>query len=105
VPDQLLDKMLSKDALKGEFELLAKSLRQMSRQSAADIFDGLAASVADIPEDIFAEHQQLFDDLRGLDCYDEMLLDIGVAYFPATAERFLRDFIAKQSGAPNVPAT
>jgi hypothetical protein len=92
-----LDELLPRDCLKEEFAALAGSMRQMLRQSTAEVFDRLAASVSEIPEDVFAEHRELFDDPHGLDCYEEMLLSIGFDYFPDTAERFLRDFIASQT--------
>jgi hypothetical protein len=91
------DEVFPRDYLKEEFELLANSSRQMSRPATAEIFDRLAASVSKIPDDVFAEHRQLFDDLRARDSYDEMVLSIGLDYFPDSAERFLRDFIAKQT--------
>jgi hypothetical protein len=80
-----------------EFKLLAESCGLMGRQRAADIYGRLAASVADVPADVFEEHRQLFDDLRGIDCWDEMVLSVGLDYFPETAEKFIRDFIAEQT--------
>jgi hypothetical protein len=92
-----LNKLLTRADLQQEFELLADGCRKMARQNAAEAFERLAVSSPSIPADVFAEHIQLFDDLRARDCYDEMVLSIGFDYFPESAERFIRDFIARQT--------
>jgi hypothetical protein len=92
-----LDQVLARDHLKEEFEMLAKSQHQMGRPRAAAIFDRIASSIKDIPADLFIEHIELFDDLRARDCWEEMVLAVGLDYFQDSAGKVIRDFIAKMT--------
>jgi hypothetical protein len=100
-----LDQVLTRDHLKEEFEMLAKSQHQMGRPRAAEIFDNIASSITDIPADVFVEHIELFDDLRAGDCWEEMVLAVGLDYFPSSARKFVRDFIAKMTNPISHNAT
>jgi len=65
--------------------------------AAAEIFDRLAATAPAIPHDVYAAFLELFE-ARDSEEYLQMLQSVGFRYWPASAEQFVRDFIASRSG-------
>jgi hypothetical protein len=64
---------------------------------AAEIFDQLAATADKVPDELLTAFDELFDDLPDQECLLEMLRAIGFRSAPATAEEFVRDFIANRT--------
>jgi hypothetical protein len=64
---------------------------------AATIFDRLALTVDNIPPDVLIAYHDLFDDLPDTETEQEMLRAVGFHSFPASAEEFVREFIAKRT--------
>ena len=64
--------------------------------AAASIFDGLAATVDAIPQDVFIAFSKLEvdDGLLDVERWTEMLRDVGFGLSPKTAEEFVRSFVA-----------
>jgi hypothetical protein len=66
---------------------------------AAEIFDKLAATSADVSENVLRASGELFENFPDSEVWGEMLRRVGFWYFPEpeTAERFLLDFIANRT--------
>ena len=69
--------------------------------AAATIFDRLAATVDDIPQDLFLAFSEpgpdVTDGLLDVERWTEMLRDVGVGSSPKTAEDFVKSFIVDRA--------
>jgi hypothetical protein len=65
---------------------------------AADNFDRLAATAAEVPQEVLTAAEELFDDLRDTEVEQEMLRAVGFHAWPKNEQEFVRDFIAKSTG-------
>jgi hypothetical protein len=89
--------------LKETFEMQAEWRRQKAAEypddsrntEAAKIFDRLAATVENVPPDVLAAYEELFDDLPDVEVHQEMLRQVGFYTSYDNAEDFVREFISK----------
>ena len=104
--ETLLDIGYTREQLKEEFEGQADWRRQKAGEypddkrniEAAEIFDRLAAGALTIPSDVFAAYLELFEEYPDAEKHAERMRSVGFHYWPETAEQFVRDFIAEQTG-------
>jgi hypothetical protein len=97
--------MVGRLELRDDFKEEAEWRREKAKQyphderylGAATIFDRLAATVDDIPQDVFitfSEHPEIADGVLDVERWTEMLRAVGFGSSPETAEEFVRSFIA-----------
>ena len=96
--------MVGRLELQDDFKEQAEWRREKAEQhlddkrhlEAAAIFDRLAATADDIPQDVFRTFSEagVNDGLLDLERWTEMLRDVGFGSSPKTAEEFVRSFIA-----------
>jgi hypothetical protein len=90
--------------LRDDFKEQAEWRREKAKQypdderqlEAAAIFDRLAATVDDIPQDTFSTFStpDVNDGLLDVERWTEMLRDVGFGLSPKSSEEFVRAFIA-----------
>ena len=101
--------MVGRLKLRDDFKEEAEWRREKAKQyphderylAAAAIFDRLAATVDDIPQDVFLAFSEpgpdVTDGLLDVERWTEMLREVGFGSSPETAEDFVRYFIADRN--------
>lgn len=92
-------------SLQGEFEAHAEFRREKAAEypddqrtrDAASIFDRLAATAKAVPPEVIAAYEKLFEDLPDAEAWNEALREVGFHRDYATAEEFVRAFIASRT--------
>lgn len=64
---------------------------------AAKIFRHLATTSKDVPDEVIAASEELYEDAPDSECWNEMIRVVGFYSFPASAESLLRAFIASRT--------
>ena len=96
---------MDKDELRGEFKGQADWRRvkaveypdDMRNERAAGLFDRLAASVDQCPDEVIVAAGELFDGPQDAEVWRRAMKDVGIDTWPESAEEFCRAFISERT--------
>ena len=83
----------------GEFCGASSTVALRNVELVSPVFDGLAATAEDVPDDILTAYLDLFDGLADGERHDDLMEEVIFGgWQPANATEFVQRFIAVQTG-------